>query len=61
MKKITLSPLGGRKPTLKNKLLTASVAVALVLLTALAQADVIVSHTRNGNFIFNVDVNNGDD
>lgn len=45
---------------LKNKLLTASVAGALALLTVPAPADVIVSQTRNGDFIFAIDANNGD-
>jgi len=60
IKENTLPPLAGRKPIVKNKLLTASVAGALALLTVPAPADVIVSQTRNGNFIFNIDVNNGD-
>jgi hypothetical protein len=46
---------------LKKTRATAGVAVALALLAAApALADVLISHTRSGDFVFTIDVNNGD-
>lgn len=40
---------------------SAGVAIALALaLAAPAHADVLIAHTRNGDFVFTIDVNNGD-
>ena len=45
----------------QQRCFSASVAVALALaLAAPAQADVLITHTRAGDFVFAIDVNNGD-
>jgi hypothetical protein len=46
---------------LRKTRVCAGIAVALVLaLAAQASADVLLAHTRNGDFVFTIDVNNGD-
>jgi hypothetical protein len=46
---------------LKKTRVTTGVAVALALLAAApTRADVLIAHTRNGDFTFTIDVNNGD-
>ena len=44
---------------LEKTRLSAAVALAVALATP-AQADVLIAHTRTGDFVFTIDVNNGD-